>query len=182
MTRKAKAERGGSSRKPPGRTAGNVQPSIDRRDAFVSAYMGEAKMNGTLAATLAGYSPVRAAATASELLNEPDVIAKIDAMKAEVAKRTMVDAVALTMLLMGIARGEVLATVGIADGVPIMGEPRHSDRIRAIEVVAKLNGLMVDRVEASVSTVPATAEQARRLAETAAEHARLLEESEGGEP
>jgi len=31
-------------------------------------------------------------------------------------------------------------------------------------------------------TVPATAEQARRLADAAAEHARLLEESEGGEP
>lgn len=165
--------KGGSRRKPPGRTAGDVRPSIDRRDAFVAAYMGEAKMNGTLAATMAGYSSGRAAVTASELLNEPAVVAKIDALKAEVAKQSEVTAVTLTSMLLGIARGETLATVGVSEGVPILGEPNHASRIKAIEVVAKLNGLMTERIEANVATVDATADRIQAWADKAREAERL---------
>lgn len=44
-----------------------------RRRAFVNAYLGEAKGNGTKAAIIAGYSEATAAQAASRMLRQPDV-------------------------------------------------------------------------------------------------------------
>lgn len=164
-------------RKPPGKPAARSAPVLDRKAAFVAAYMGEAKFNAKAAAIMAGHSEPHAASAGSKLLDDPDVIAQIDTIKRERARRCEVTAAELTEIAMGIARGETLATVGVSDGVPVLGEPKHSDRVRAAEFAAKLNGLTVERNETTVTMQPATAEQLRRAAEIAEQRERLEREA-----
>lgn len=164
-------------RKPPGKVPDESKPIIDRKAEFVRAYMGEAKFNASKAAVMAGYGEGYAASAGSKLLDDPDVIAQIDAIKRERARRCEVTAAELTEIAMGIARGETLATVGVSEGQPVMGEPKHSDRVRAAEFAAKLNGLTVERNETMVTMQPATAEQLRRAAEIAEQRERLEREA-----
>jgi phage terminase small subunit len=142
---------------------GKVQPSIDRRDAFAVAYMGEAKMNGTLAATIAGFSPDSAHIKASQLLDESEVIAKIDAIKAKRRAEQETRAREIGEMLFETAMGRTIATVGVSEGSPIMGEPKHADRLRAGELFLKMNGSLIDKLE--VTTTPATSEALRRAAD-----------------
>lgn len=151
-----------NGKRPPGKKRGAVTPALDKREAFVQAYMGEAQMNGKRAATIAGFSPERAHVTASQLLDEPAVQERIKEIKLERAAESKITAEMLTARLMEIADGRMLATIGVSEGVPIVGEPRHADRIRAIELVAKLNGLDVLRVQA-VEGEAATPEHRTRL-------------------
>ena len=138
-------------------------PPTDKRDAFVAAYMGEARMNATLAATIAGYSPDSAHGQGSRLLDEPDVIAKIDAIKVKRRAEQETRAREIGEILFETAMGRTIATVGVSEGVPIMGEPKHADRTRAGELFLKMNGSLIDKLE--VTTTPATSEALRRAAD-----------------
>ena len=148
-----------AKRKPPGKKTG----ASDRRAAFAVAYMGDAKMNATEAARLAGYAPKHAAREGSRLMKDPIVSAEIDRVKAARAAKSSVTLATITASLLEMSEGRTLATVGVSEGTPIMGEPKHSDRLKATELLARLHGL--DRHQVDLAIVPASAEALRRAAE-----------------
>ena len=102
-----------------------------RQRAFAREYAMD--HNGSAAAIRAGYSSVRARHTARELLLKPDVsdaVAELDAVSAEelgVTKLWIVST-AKTLVERSLA-GEIPATVGV----------------RALEFLAKMSGLLVER-------------------------------------
>ncbi len=104
-----------------------------RQRAFAQEYAVD--HNGAAAAVRAGYSPGRAKMTARDLLLKPDVldeVAKLDAVTAEelgISKLWIMSK--LKILVEGAMVGEYPATVGV----------------RALESLAKMSGLLVERSE-----------------------------------
>ena len=102
-----------------------------RQRAFAREYAMD--HNGAAAAVRAGYSLARAKYTARDLLNKPDVldeVAKLDAVTSEelgITKLWIVST-AKTLVERSLA-GEIPATVGV----------------RALEFLAKMSGLLVER-------------------------------------
>jgi phage terminase small subunit len=101
-----------------------------RHQAFVQHYLETG--NGTKSAILAGYSPKSAAAAASRLLRNVNVMA---AMEAELARRAEVSGISARYVLEGIR--------AIADDP----EARYADRLRALELMGKHFGLFAEKVE-----------------------------------
>lgn len=100
-------------------------------------------------------------AVRSTMRRHPDVRAQVEAARAEAEDM----------------RRQRLAML-IEEGRPTAGATWELERLHrsTYHLPSKVD------LSASVTSAPATSEQARRLADAAAEHARLLEESEGGEP
>jgi hypothetical protein len=135
-----------------------------KRQAFVLAYTGLAGFNGAKAARMAGYSERSARAIASELLTFPDVKAAIDARMKELAMKSN----ELLARLAAIARADIspylrsnghsmyfdleqLKADGLgflikeawdtADGMHLKAQ----DSLAALTLLAKIQGLLVDR-------------------------------------
>ncbi len=137
--------------------------AVKRREAFVEAYLGPCAMNGAAAARAAGYAVASADVEAARLLKEPEVAARVEAHLAARAAKSSVTLATITASLLEMSEGRTLATVGVSEGTPIMGEPKHSDRLKATELLARLHGL--DRHQVDLAIVPASAEALRRAAE-----------------
>lgn len=160
-------------------SARETPPPVDRarlaakrREAFVEAYLGPCAMNGAAAARAAGYAVASADVEAARLLKEPEIAARVEAHLAERASKSAVTLASITASLLEMSEGRTLATVGVSEGAPILGEPKHSDRLRATKLLARLHGL--DRHQVDLTIVPATADALRRAAE-ARERVELLE-------
>lgn len=146
-----------------------------RIDAFVQKMTSGDNTTQTEAAIAAGYAPRNAHVTASRLMKDPEVQRRIREAQARRAEACDMSAAELTRFLVAMARGEVLATIGIVDGVPIEGPPKHADRIKSADMLLKLTGAYPDQKhKVEVSSVPATAEQL----EAALEQRRRIEEME----
>jgi hypothetical protein len=115
------------------------------------------------AARAAGYAEGSAAVEASRLLKEPEIAGRVQAHLAARAAKSSVTLATITASLLEMSEGRTLATVGVSEGTPIMGEPKHSDRLKATELLARLHGL--DRHQVDLAIVPASAEALRRAAE-----------------
>ena len=98
-----------------------------KQDAFVREYMKD--RNGTQAAIRAGYSPKTAKAMAAENLTKPDIAEKVRLASKEVAEKTETDAEWVRRRL----KEE-------ADDFSEFSS--HSARIKAIELIGKINGVI----------------------------------------
>lgn len=138
-------------------TADKLTP---KRRAFVEAYTGEARGNALEAARMAGYKaphPEGARllqnATVAAAIREATVQVRQEAIATREERQTM-----LTRVMLGIEldRGD---------------EPAMRDRLRALELLGKMQGDFIERVEANVTT--------RRLPETREEALRRLDHLRG---
>ena len=64
----------------------------DKQQRFCELYVGEAKLNGSEAARMAGYSENSAGAIASENLQKPEIQARIAELRATLSERTSISA------------------------------------------------------------------------------------------
>lgn len=103
-----------------------------RQEAFVLAYMGEAKGIAYEAAKLAGYKGNRNTldVTASNLLRNPKVAAKIAELSKHVRKVAVVDRERRVELLSQFAQDENLSP---------------KDRMKAMELLGKMSGDFIER-------------------------------------
>ena len=139
-----------------------------RRDAFVQAMLSGENVTQTDAAIRAGYAPRSAHTTATRLMKDPLVQERIREAQARRAAACDMSADELTRFLVSMARGEVLATVGIAEGCAIEAPPKHADRLKAADMLLKLTGAYPDQKhKVELSQVPATADQLRAALEQA---------------
>jgi len=143
-----------------------------RREAFVQAMLSGANPTQTEAAIAAGYAPRNAHVTASRLMRDPLVQERIREAQARRAAACDMSADEITRFLVSMARGEVLAVVGMHEGIPVEGPPKHADRLKSADMLLKLTGAYPDtKHKVEVSAVPATSEQL----EAALEQAKRIE-------
>lgn len=124
----------------------NPEPSRTlnaRQLAFAHHYA--AIPNASRAAREAGYSPATAAQQGYALLRNPHVQAEVQRLRDEALADLGIDRLYILGQLKNIADGEVKYET--RDGEEIPAPTKDSDRIRALELLGKYQGLWVDRVQ-----------------------------------
>lgn len=133
------------------------RPLTAKQQAFVDAYVGEARLNGIKAAEIAGYSANAKAlsAAAVENLRNPVIQAAI---------REFLELHSMTA-------GEVLAALTHVAKLPIeefpgvLADPRQiKNKVQALAVLAKHHGLLIDRVDHTTAGQPLTFADLAKLA------------------
>jgi phage terminase small subunit len=106
----------------------------EKQRRFVEAYVGTAQGNATVAARMAGYSGDDAtlAPIGSKLTRNDKVAAAIEAARSPRTKRAIIDRERRQQLLSEIAE---------------KGDAQDRDRIKAIEVLGKMQGDFIERHE-----------------------------------
>lgn len=130
-----------------------TRPMSMKQRRFLEAYVGEAKGNATLAARIAGYkgSESTLRAVASRVLHSHAVSAELEAYNAETRTAALLAREEILTRLTAIARGEGDEPHVLQSGETVYAPPKFSDRLRALELAAKLQGLLVDKVEVKVA-------------------------------
>lgn len=145
-----------------------------KQQRFVEEYLID--LNATQAAIRAGYSPDTAGSIGGENLQKPEIRAHIDRAMAERSKRTGVNADRIIMELAKIAfvnagnvintkdatimkdatdedRAAIMSvkvkTSSTENGESVEREIKMADKIKALELLGKHNGMFKDRVELS---------------------------------
>jgi phage terminase small subunit len=177
-----------------------------RQETFVKYYTGKHFGNATQSAIAAGYRESSARETASELLTKPDIrsaVRRALARKHRDADRVVDELTAIAfddfnkfvtiredgrpiVDWVGAARCGALGSIRKMKFDPVTGDPifEMHDRVRALEVLAKIHGLVRERHEVTgpggspiqVEAVRATLSNPRAFA-LAVEFARVIEES-----
>lgn len=125
----------------------------ERQRRFVDAYTGVSEGNATDAARRAGYRTPRQAG--AENRTKPVIAAEISRRSAGARAKGIMDAEEKQRLLSAFARGEegrtpIITLAGPAldaEGKPMTRPPAARDRIKAIEVLARMHGELVDKQE-----------------------------------
>jgi phage terminase small subunit len=120
-----------------------------KQEAFVAAYVGEARFNATRAAMIAGYPERSAYQRGYECVKNSEIAARI---REVLSTRAMTAEAVLTEL-------SDVATADWRDFLQIRTDPRTGDavdvkldlsnKVKALEVLAKAHGLLTDRVDIS---------------------------------
>jgi phage terminase small subunit len=116
---------------------------------FVDAYLGETMGNATEAARRAGYA--HANKQAAEVMAKPAVRAAIEAEQADLRAKAILTREEILTGLSSIARGEGDEPHVLQSGETVYAPPKFSDRRGALMDAAKLQGLLVDKVEVKVT-------------------------------
>ncbi len=136
----------------------------EKQRKFVEAYMGKAEGNGVEAARLAGYkgNDNTLAAIASENLRKPKIASAIeerqegDPLVADREERQRF----FTSVMRGTGcRRPVKTMVGLLrdkDGNVVTEDPLAKDRIKAAELLGKMNGDFVERIDVTSGGKPLT--------------------------
>jgi phage terminase small subunit len=109
-----------------------------KQQAFVAAYVGEARGNATQAARLAGYSGSDRTlqVTGHEVLSNPKVSQAIAEHREKTQAAGILSAIECAVLLSGMATGQVTEPAQEGGEQPA----RIKDRVAAINVLAKIRG------------------------------------------
>lgn len=120
-----------------------------KQEKFIAAYLGEARGNATQAARMAGYrgNDATLAEIGRENLRKPGIAERIEAARAELRAKAILTREEILAGLAAIARGEGDEPHVLQSGEVIYAPPKFSDRRGALMDAAKLQGLLVDKVE-----------------------------------
>ena len=123
-----------------------------RQAAFVNHYTsGPTRGNATRSAEAAGYGGTEQAlnVTGSRLLSNPKVAAALQGMHEAARTEAIMDLRERKEILTRIARGEITEPkmMGSGDTASVEDVCQTKDRIKAIEVLSKIEGDFVTRVE-----------------------------------
>lgn len=94
-----------------------------------------------------------ARASSCRLLKNPEIQARLAELQAEVANEKILSAQEIQERLSAIARREVYETVTLPNGAQFQKQTSIRDSARALELLAKINGLFVNRQEVELSGV-----------------------------
>jgi phage terminase small subunit len=129
--------------------ADESHPLTPKQQAFVMAYIGEARFNAAKAAKMAGYSEASARQRGYELVTNRDIAARI---KAELATMA-IPAEAVLVELADVATAEwrdfVTVRTNPKTGEAIEVKMDLGSKVKALETLAKAHGLLTDRVDIS---------------------------------
>lgn len=129
----------------------------ERQKRFVDYYLQSG--NATQAAKKAGYSPKTATAIGAENLTKPQIQAALHTRLKQLESERIAETKEILEYVTGVMRGEhteeVVVNVGDGKGFThaekITAQVSAKERLKAAEMLAKVNGLFVQRGELEVS-------------------------------
>lgn len=125
----------------------------EKQRRFVEAYLGKALGNATAAARLAGYSGDDATlnVTASRMLRNAKVVAAVEKARRPRTRAAVADREEREAWLSALMRGEITSTKLDANGEPVEVPAPMSDRVKANEILGKMNGDFLERREVEMT-------------------------------
>ena len=120
----------------------------ERQNRFVDFYLQSG--NASDAARKAGYSAKTANRIATENLSKPVISAAIDERLKSMASERIADTEEVLSHLTSVLRGEVTETVVTNSGKSFVVPVSEKDRIKAGEMILKVNGAFKDKVDVKV--------------------------------
>jgi phage terminase small subunit len=127
----------------------HLKPLSAKQAAFVAAYIGGARFNGTKAAIMAGYSEKSARTIASENLPKPNILARVNE---ELTARAMpAEAVLAELTEVATAPWGMLTEVLVYDddGQPLKTRMDLGSKVKALELLGKHHQLFSDNLNIS---------------------------------
>lgn len=131
------------------------RPLTAKQQAFVDAYVGEARLNGIKAAEIAGYAASKLADDARINLRNPVIQATI---------REFLELNSMTACEV-LAELTHVAKLPIEEFPGVLADPRQiKNKVQALAVLAKHHGLLIDRVDHTTAGQPLTFADLAKLA------------------
>lgn len=90
---------------------------------------------------------------ASKLLHSPEIQARLQELQAEMASAKICQAEEVQERLSAVARRELYETVFLPNGEQVQKQTSIRDSVRALELLAKINRLLVSKAEVDISGV-----------------------------
>lgn len=94
-----------------------------------------------------------ARANASKLLHNPEIQSRLRELQSELSNEKICAAVEIQERLSAIARRELYETVFLPNGEQVQKQTSIRDSVRALELLAKINRLLVSKAEVDISGV-----------------------------
>lgn len=118
--------------------------------AFAEAYMRSG--NARKSALEAGYSDDTATAQGSRLARHVGICMYMKEIRRKAESEAIADARQIQMMLTAIAKGEILDPIVDAHGDEHMLASHSRERVKALEVLARVQGLMTDNMHLSLDS------------------------------
>lgn len=120
-----------------------------KQQAFIDAYVGEARFNASKAALIAGYSEKSAGQLGWQLLQIPTISARIK----EILESRALSAEGVLAELADVATSEWRDHVEVLmydrEGNPVKTKMDLSSKVKSLEIIAKAHGLLKENVSVS---------------------------------
>ncbi len=133
-----------------------VEKLTEKQKRFVDFYIQTG--NASEAARLAGYNPKSAGSIGQENLKKPEIKNAIDARLKQLESERVAKDKEILEFLTAVMRGEVIESIptqiGTGNGVfhaeLLKKPPNVKDRLKAAEILSKINGLFNEKTEVKV--------------------------------
>lgn len=110
---------------------------------YVGSGNGKASYMKAFEVTNSGTARVNA----SKLLKNPEIQARLSELQSKVASAKICAATEIQERLSSIARRELFETITLPNGAQVQKQTSIRDSVRALELLAKVNGLFVNKSE-----------------------------------
>lgn len=118
---------------------------------YIASGNGKASYKSAFGVTNDGTARVNA----SKLLKNPEVQARLAELQAEIVSAKICAATEIQERLSSVARRELYETVTLPTGQQVQKQTTIRDSVKALELLAKINGMFVSKAELDISaTVP----------------------------
>lgn len=116
---------------------------------YVASGNGKASYKSAFGVTNDGTARVNA----SKLLKNPEVQARLAELQAEIASAKICAATEIQERLSSVARRELYETITLPTGQQVQKQTTIRDSVKAMELLAKINGMFVSKAELDISAV-----------------------------
>lgn len=114
---------------------------------YVASGNGKASYKAAFGVTNDGTARVNA----SKLLKNPEIQARLSELQAEVANKKIAGAREVQERLSAVARRELYETITLPNGEQVQKQTSIRDSVRALELLAKINGQFVTKSEVELT-------------------------------
>lgn len=126
----------------------NKKILTEKQRRFVDFYIQTA--NATKAAKLAGYSPKTAYSIGEENLRKPEIKRAIEKRLKKLESQRIAETKEVLEHLTSVLRGELTEEIATPTGKKVTVAVRETDRLRAAEMLLKVNGEFREKVDVKV--------------------------------
>lgn len=125
-----------------------------RQEKFIEEYLQTGNATQAYQAAFVGCKSDSARASASALLRNASVQARLAELQSAVTNEKILTAVEIQTLLSAIGRREVMETLYLPNGEQVQRPVSVKDSIAALQTLAKIQGLYINRAEVEFSGTP----------------------------
>lgn len=124
------------------------------KERFCIEYLASGNGKGSYMKAFGVTNEGTARVNASKLLRATEIQARLQELQAEMASAKICRATEIQERLSAVARRELYETVTLPNGEQVQKQTSIRDSVKALELLAKINGMFVSKAEVEFSGTP----------------------------